>query len=406
MSRRGSVLKSPSEGHDPRPALYPDDPPRVCYSPGPQGENGSHTGGAVPHVMTIASPTELTLTVTPQARYDAIDLSRPIAERHGDVLERYPRVLYCSHHTTAGFLDQALARRLLDRGRGIDPFVDAFRTLFPQQAGYRHDRLDERTELTDDERRVEPPNADAHLTFIGSGLTSCVTYDTSVPAPPYLLDLDGVYQGRARVRTTSVIGYSGEEPVASFPVDIPVSRHAIDSVNLNDRRLGLRERISETIRRSGCEVGRVDVSLAPSESAAAVTVNEYETLLMRHDLAEILRDPLRFMARQGRRMLQDPRAVPAKSLGYARYDAVQVMNQVFESLGLSESFLERLTARIMALPAYRLLRWRRSVSMPVSSRFTGAPRMLQGRFQSPILIQWEPSETRHRRLEVTVHRFH
>ncbi len=359
----------------------------------------------MPHAMTTLRPTELTVTVTPEARYDAIDLSRRIAERHGDVLERYPRVLYCSHHTTAGFLDQALTRRLLDRGQGIDPFLDAFRTLFPHQAGYWHDRLDERTELTDEERRVEPPNADAHLTFIGSGLTSCVTYDSSVPAPPYLLDLDGVYQGRARTRTTSVIGYSSEEPVASFSVDVPVSRHSIDSVNLNDRRLGLADRIAETARRSGCEVGRVDLALAASETSAAVTVNEFETLLMRHDLAEVLRDPLRFMARQGRRMLQDPRAVPAKSLGYAKYDVVQVMNQMFESLGLSESLLERLTARIMALPASRLLRWRRSVSMPVSSSPTGDPRVLRGRFQSPILIQWEPSDVRRRRLEVTVHRF-
>jgi thiamine phosphate synthase YjbQ (UPF0047 family) len=354
---------------------------------------------------TTGPPTELTLSLRPRARYDVIDILRRIVELHGDALARYPRVLYCSHHTTAGFLDQSMTRRLLDRGRGIDPFVAAFRTLFPHQAGYHHDRVDERPELTAEQRRHEPPNADAHLTFIGSGLSSCVTYDAAIPTPPYLLELDGVHQGRFRTRTASVIGYTDEEPVATFDLDVPVSRHTIDSVNLFDRRIALRERIDHAIRRSGCEVGRVDVVLAPGEASAAVTVNEFETLLMRHDLTEVLQDPLRFMARQGRRMLEHPGAVPAKSLGYARYDVVQVLNQLIESLGLGESLVERVVAKVMALPASRMLRWRRSVSLPVSSPSGDAPRVLQGRFQSPILIQWAPCPARRRRLRVTVHRF-
>jgi len=33
-----------------------------------------------------------------------------------------------------------------------------------------------RTELSDAQRKVEPRNADSHLTYIGAGLRNCVTY--------------------------------------------------------------------------------------------------------------------------------------------------------------------------------------------------------------------------------------
>lgn len=367
------------------------------------GETGSRQSFPKESGMTTA-PLEITVGLSPRARYDAIDVSERVRREHGALLADFPRILYCSHHTTAGYLDQAFARRLLDRGRGIDPFVEAFQTLFPEQAGYQHDELDRRIELTEEERRREPPNADAHLTFIGSGLSSCATYLNDDASPVFFVDLDGEYQGRVRDRTTSLIAYHEEEPVEVFELEVPVSHHTIDSVNLNDRRLGLRQRIDDLVAGLG-GAGRVDIALAPSERSAAVTVNEYETLLMRHDLAEVVRDPLRFVARQGKRMLQDPRAVPAKSIGYAKYDAVQILNRMMDALGLSESLFERLVSRAMALPASRMLRWRRSISVPVSARPDGQPQLLHGRFQSPILIQWEPSEARSRRLQISIHRF-
>ncbi len=58
---------------------------------------------------------------------------------------------------------------------------------------------------------------------------------------------------------------------------------------------------------------------------------------MRHDLAEVLADPLKFAARTGKRMLRDPRAIASKSLGYARYDVVQVLNELMDALRVSES---------------------------------------------------------------------
>jgi hypothetical protein len=156
--------------------------------------------------------------------------------------------------------------------------------MFPHGAGYRHDDLHLRSELSDEERRAEPPNGDAHLTFIGSGLQNCVTYRHLPGAPVFFMDLDGVYNGHYRSRTSSVVGYNRERQIAEFRWEVPVSRHAIDSVNLNDERLGLRQRIEQLIARRPVELGRLDIGLDSAEQAAAVTVNEYETLLMRHDL--------------------------------------------------------------------------------------------------------------------------
>jgi hypothetical protein len=69
------------------------------------------------------------------------------------------------------------------------------------------------------------------------------------------------------------------------------------------------------LSRHGVSKGRIDVALAASERDAGVTVNEYETLRMRHDLAEVFADPLKFGGRTGARMLRDPLSNPAKSWG-------------------------------------------------------------------------------------------
>jgi hypothetical protein len=202
-----------------------------------------------------------------------------------------------------------------------------------------------------------------------------------------------------------VVAYNAERPVASISCEVPVSRHAIDSVNLYGERLGLRERIDELLRRHPVSSGRLDITLDSSENDAGVTVNEYETLLMRHDLAEVLDDPLRFVARQGRRMLSDPTAVPAKSLGYARYDLVQVINRILDRFGSGGSALERVVSRLMAYPAARRLRLKRSLSLPVSSGNGGNPAVVRGRYQAPILIQWHATPRRARTLRVTLNAF-
>jgi thiamine phosphate synthase YjbQ (UPF0047 family) len=283
--------------------------------------------------------------------------------------------------------------------------MHAYQRLFPPDAGYSHDELHLRHELSEAQRRVEPRNADAHLAFIGSGLRNCVTYEHRQGEPVFFTDLDGVCEGRARDRRTTVIAYTGERVVAEAALEVPVSRHAIDSVNLSDDRVGVVDAVHRLLREQPVEYGRLDIGLDGDEDSAAVTVNEYETLLMRHDLAEVLRDPLRFMARQGRNMLRDPLAIPTKSLGYAKYDVVQVMNELIDAFGLSESLLERLVARVMAVPASRLLRFKRALSLPIAPGRSGASDVVTGTYQSPILIQWRSSKRRARTLRLSLTRF-
>ena len=115
---------------------------------------------------------DLTVELAPRARFDLVDLRRHFAAEH-EALAGYPRCLYWSCHTTAGFLEPALASRL--SAQHIPTYLEAFRTLFPEGAGYEHDRLERRDDLDSAQKAIEPRNADSHLAFMASGLRTCVT---------------------------------------------------------------------------------------------------------------------------------------------------------------------------------------------------------------------------------------
>ena len=85
--------------------------------------------------MIRTRPTELTLTLAPQRRFEAIDVNRRIAREFGDLLRRHRRALYTSFHTTAGYLDQSLSVRLHHRDDLVAQFFRAFHALFPQGGG-------------------------------------------------------------------------------------------------------------------------------------------------------------------------------------------------------------------------------------------------------------------------------
>jgi hypothetical protein len=274
--------------------------------------------------------------------------------------------------------------------------------LFPEGAGYEHDRLDRREDLDAHQRAVEPRNADSHLAFIASGLRPCVTHPNRPGESVHFVDLDGMVEGRPRRRLTRLIGFHAEHAVAKTRIEVPVSTHPIDSVNLKDFRLGVYDQLADFVARAGVYRGRLRIVLDPAERHSALTVNEYETLLMKHDLAEVLRNPLRFAAQQYRNVLANPRAVPAKTLGYAKYDLVRVLNQGLDTLGLRGSIVERLLARTLAVPAARFLRMRRSVSLLVSEREDGSVGLIEGTYQSPILVQWERAPRQTRVLDVTL----
>ncbi len=347
--------------------------------------------------MTVR-PLDLTLELAPKARFDCVDLRVRFRDEHQAIAE-YPRCLYWSCHTTAGFLDRSLASRLSPQH--IPTYVDAFRTIFPEGAGYEHDRLDRRQDLDATQRAVEPRNADSHLAFMAGGLRTCVTHPNKPDETVFFVDLDGVTDGRPRRRRARLIGFHHERLVRATRIEVPVSAHPIDSINLKDPRLGIDQQLQAFVRESGIPKGRLRVALDPTERHSALTVNEYETLLMKHDLVDVLRDPLRFVAEKYRHAVANPRAVPAKTLGYAKYDFVRVLNQSLDKLGLRGSIVEKVLAHTLAVPAARFFRMRRSVSLLVSEQ-GGTPVIVEGEYQSPILVQWQHAPRQSRVLNVSL----
>ena len=316
--------------------------------------------------------TEITLEISPRARFDVVDVRRRVLETHGTILEQFPRALYCSFHTTAGYLDQSRVSRLNVRRDGVTPYLRAFRTVFPEGAGYQHDELHLRRELSEEQRRVEPRNGDSHLAFISAGLRTCVTYRHHPGEPVYFIDLDGINAGCPRQRVTTILGFRVEEVVARERLGVPVTARSVNSVNLKDPCLGLFDQLEDLIMRHGVATGRVHIALAAGDRQAALTINEYQTLLMQHDLPDVIRNPFRFMADQrGRRVAKLPAFRTRRTITCARF-----------------------------------LRLQRSISLLVSDCGTGRGHLVQGRFQSPILVQWGCASGRTREIDVSLTRFH
>src|SRR4030095_9446173 len=132
--------------------------------------------------------------------------------------------------------------------------------MFPRDAGYRHDDLHLRQELSDTQRSVEPRNADAHLTFMAAGLRTCVKYVNRPQEPVYFVDLDGVAGDGHRRRLTRVVGFHTEAIVARDQMRVPMSIHPLDSVSLKDPRIRLYEELNALIGRHGINKGRISLA--------------------------------------------------------------------------------------------------------------------------------------------------
>ena len=352
-----------------------------------------------------ANTAQFDFTFTPGGRFDLIDVRRLMRLRFGNALAKFPRAAYLSYHTTGGFFEQGWCHRHDYDPESLKAYIREYQRLFPPGADYFHDQLHLRTELDDNQRPHEPLNADSHLTFIGCGLANCVTYENSQDAPVFFVDLDGEYRGRRRERKTTVVAFHRASKVLEKSFAVPVSGHAVDSINLKDSRVGLFEAIQDWLRQTGVGLGRVDVSLTEAEDGAGLTVNEYETLLMKHDLPEVLRNPVRFMAERGKHMLMDPRAIPGKAKNYAKYDMVLVLNRFLDSLGLQDSVVEKLLHPFLAFPAARYLRMKRSMSFLVSPDENEQATVVQGTYQSPILVQWQAPKAANRWVHVRLYKF-
>ena len=116
---------------------------------------------------------------------------------------------------------------------------------------------------------------------------------------------------------------------------------------------------------------------------------------------------MRFAAEKARHAWNDPLAVPAKALGYAKYDLVRALNRLVDALGLQSTGMEQLLARALEVPASRFLRARRSVDLLVSDRARpGRGAVVDGTYQAPILIQWRSAPKDARAVNVALTRFY
>ena len=92
----------------------------------------------------------------------------------------------------------------------------------------------------------------------------------------FFVDLDGMIRGTPRRRLTRLIGFHNEKVIRGTRIEVPVSTHPIDSVNLKDPRLGIYQQLSEFVTRAGVGKGRLRIVLDPAERHSALTVNEYK----------------------------------------------------------------------------------------------------------------------------------
>jgi thiamine phosphate synthase YjbQ (UPF0047 family) len=354
-------------------------------------------------------PFHATLRIQPASRIDLFDVRGRLREEFGPDFTRYPKAFYISDHTTAGYLDRRIAEVLEHDGENIQDYLQVFQKLFPPDAGYVHDELHLRTELSDQQRATEPRNADSHLTFMGGGLRNCASYEQRGDDPVWFVELDGVHAGGARTRRTTVIAYRGEQEVRQLQVSLAASPHPIDAQNLRDPELGFIATLQKLAEKHRVSFGRFDVSLPDEEQHAGLTVNEYETLLMNYDLRHALRNPFRFMAQTGKdvtSVLRDPRTIPAKAVNFAQFDAFHVLNQVLDRIRLRDSLVERVVNKAVALPVSHFLRMKRGFSLPVLDRSgDGKGEIGWGTYQSPILVQWKGASRQTRTLDVKLVRF-
>ena len=128
-------------------------------------------------------------------------------------------------------------------------------------------------------------------------------------------------------------------------------------------------------------------------------------MLMRNDLPEVLRDPLRYMLRHSKALLCHPAAIPAKMRDYALYDLIHLYNEVMDNVQIGRAILER-GLSFLSGPAARFFRLKRGIELFIAGPGeAGQERIMQGIYQSPILIQYQQAAHGVRGLEITLWAF-
>ena len=351
-------------------------------------------------------PIQITLSLTPRSRFDIVDVAMKISNQYGDLLKNYRKSTFCSFHTTAGYLEQEFCAKLGYSKKRINHFIKIFQNLFPPNVGYFHDCMELREELSGSEKERESVNADSHLTFISAGLKNCVTYINKPNLPIYFIELDGVYKHYRRNRQTTILAYNKEEIIYHDRFFIHVAgEHPINSFNLKDPRYGLFPHLNDLIDYYGVDKGLIDIRLAKEERHAALTVNEFETLLMRNDLPNAMSNPLLYVFRRLKKLLQNPASIPGKTRSYAIYDLIYFYNELIKKIQVGPSLINKV-APYMSTPASRIFRLKRHINLLVSNSVEmGSGRIVQGTYQSPILLQRKRANKDIRCLEITLRHF-
>jgi len=351
-------------------------------------------------------PAQITLGLIPRSRLDIVDVASKIRNLHGDLLQNYRKITCCSFHTTAGYLDQQFCAKLGYSEKRIGHYIRVFQKLFPPNAGYFHDCMDLRKELSESEKERESANADSHLTFISAGLKNCVTYINKPTLPIYFIDLDGVYKHYRRNRRTTILLYNKEQIIYHGRFFIPVTgEHSINSFNLKDPRYGLFSHLNDLVGAYDIDKGLIDIRLAQEERHATLTVNEFETMLMRNDLPDAMSNPLRYIVRRLIKLLQNPATIPSKTRSYAIYDLVHLYNTLIKNIKIGRSVINNVSSHL-ATPFSRIFSLKRHINLLVTSHEeTGTGRIAQGIYQSPILLQHKRPNNDVRCLEITLMNF-
>ena len=345
-----------------------------------------------------------------------MNVGKTVGKVDSGIFSNFDRVAFCSVHTTAGFLEQPLALKLGNNREGIESLVRSAHRLFPEGAPYWHDRMELRSELSAEQRKHEPLNADSHLAFICLGLCNCVLYKFAPEKPVYFIDLDGKSNETFRSRKSIAVGYNDADCVheETLQIDLPgKNRCAVDlKKSLPD--------LQALVAKHQIHRGLVTLELAPDEKHAGVTVNEFESLLVERDITDALLNPLRYMLYNVPQFARHPLMVPSKAKDMLLYEihlairdglrvanrSVSILEYMVERLGMDLPLLEHVIDRIASPLEARWMNLGSTIRLLINAE-DEAPlgRVMIGTYQSPILIQWRRPESDTREMRLRLLRF-
>jgi thiamine phosphate synthase YjbQ (UPF0047 family) len=282
----------------------------------------------------------------------------------------------------------------------VQRLIGIFQKLFPEGEDYYHDRLELRTELSVQQRLSEPKNADAHLIFMSSGLSNCVTYTHRPDSTVFLVDLDGVHGSVCRTRRTMVVGFNTAAVLHQTRVVVPIAQASMHAVNLGYSQHSLLQYVETLLQKFDVDVGKVEIALAPYEHNVRLTVNEYEPLLMQQDLSAVLRNPWKFLTGADIAPQGNLETGPSAILSKAQEGLMPMIRTLTNALCLNHAWAEKIISTLLRWPTSSLFRKQRKISLLVSQG-----KIIQGTYQSPILVQWSALREQTRSLDIVLTRF-